>query len=245
MMPYSPKLQTASSTMPCGCDDDVRIRLAGLELVPNLTGALYVPDYAAVLVADLHFEKGSSRASRGVHLPPYDTRSSLALLKSVVGHYRPQRVICLGDSFHDAEGPMRLAPDDFANIRALADSTEVTWITGNHDPVLPRELGGRVMEEVALGAVTLRHIPEAATHSEIAGHLHPTGIVVRRGRRLRRKCFAADDKRLILPAFGAYTGGLNVCSPAFDGLFDKPKLNVWMLGRRTIHRFASTSLLAG
>ncbi len=217
-------------------------------MVPDLTGALYVPDYSALLVADLHFEKGSSRAHRGVHLPPYDTRSSLTALKTVIASYRPQRLISLGDSFHDPSAPDRLAPDDFAAIRALSDDMDVTWITGNHDPALPDKLGGKVMDEVALGAVTLRHIPEPGSAGggatdEIAGHLHPVGIVTRRGRRLRRKCFASDGSRLIMPAFGAYTGGLNVKSDAFSGLFEEAKFSAWMLGRKEIHKVPSRSLL--
>ncbi|NNE24344.1 MAG: ligase-associated DNA damage response endonuclease PdeM [Rhizobiales bacterium] len=241
MTPFSPKPQTSSSTKPCACSE--RIRLDGLEMIPDLTGALFVPDYSAVLVADLHFEKGSSRAHRGVHLPPYDTRSSLAALKTVLATYKPDRLISLGDSFHDQRAPDRLAADDLAAIRRLSDEMDVTWITGNHDPALPQTLGGAVMDEVALGAVTLRHIPQPCAQDEIAGHLHPTGIVIQRGRRLRRKCFASDGTRLIMPAFGAYTGGLNVKSAAFGGLFAAAKFSVWMLGRKAIHKVGSRSLL--
>ena len=242
-MPFSPKPQTSLSKKPCVCSDQVRITLDGLEMIPDLTGALFVPDYSAVLVADMHFEKGSSRAHRGVHLPPYDTRSSLAALKTVLATYKPQRLISLGDSFHDERAPDRLAPDDFAAIRQLSDEMEVTWITGNHDPALSPMLGGKVMDEVALGAITLRHIPELGTCGEVAGHLHPAGIVVQRGRRLRRKCFASNGSRMIMPAFGAYTGGLNVKSAAFSGLFEGLRFSAWMLGRKAIHKVGSRSLL--
>jgi DNA ligase-associated metallophosphoesterase len=243
MTPFSPKPQTSSSTTPCGCSDTQRIRLAGLDLVPDLTGALFIPDYAALLVADLHFEKGSSRAQRGVHLPPYDTRSSLRALAGVIQAYAPARLICLGDSFHDEAGPERLSEDDLAGIRALGERCDITWITGNHDPALPAALGGRVVEEVALGSLVLRHLPSDGAANEIAGHLHPSAVVVRRGRRLRRKCFAGDGNRLIMPAFGAYTGGLNVKNAAFNGLFNNGRFQVWMLGRDAIHRFPSRSLL--
>ncbi len=208
MTPSLPKPQTSSSTKPCAWSDGPRIRLDGLELIPDLSGALFVPDYSTVLAS-----------------------------------YRPQRLISLGDSFHDEAAPDRLADDDFASIRELGNETDVTWITGNHDPALPAKLGGRIVDEVALGAVSLRHIPSTAGELEISGHLHPTGIVIRRGRRLRRKCFAGDGHRLIMPAFGAYTGGLNVRSPAISGLFENAVFSVWMLGRKAIHRFGSRSLL--
>ena len=212
-------------------------------MFPDLSGAVYIPDYQALLVADLHFEKGSSRAHRGVHLPPYDTRSSLSALQSVMAAYRPQRVICLGDSFHDEAGPDRLAETDLAGVRGLSEQAEVTWITGNHDPALPAKLGGKVVAEVALGGLILRHIPEPGSAHEIAGHLHPAGIVIRRGRRLRRKCFVADGNRLVMPAFGAYAGGLNVRSEAFEGLFANGRFSAWMLGRKAIHRVQARSLL--
>ena len=243
MTPFSPKPQTSLSMKPCACSDNVQIKLAGIDMIPDLTGALYVPDYSALLVADLHFEKGSRRAHRGIHLPPYDTRSSLAALKTVIATYRPQRLISLGDSFHDTAAPDRLSADDLAAVRSLSDEMDVIWITGNHDPALPAKLGGKVMDEVALGAVTLRHIPEPGARDEIAGHLHPVGIVTRRGRRLRRKCFASDGSRMIMPAFGAYTGGLNVKSDAFAGLFEDVKFSAWMLGRKAVHKVLSRSLL--
>jgi len=210
--------------------------------VPDLTGAIYVPDYRALLVADLHFEKGTSRAARGVHLPPYDTRSTLSVLECLVACYQPVRMISLGDSFHDRHGPARLDDDDLARIIALSSRTDVIWLTGNHDPDLPGCIGGTVAGEAALGPVTLRHEPRIGAEREIAGHLHPVASVVRRGRKLTRKCFIASSSRLIMPALGAYTGGLNVWSDAYRALFADDAFNVWMLARTAIHRFAAKSL---
>jgi uncharacterized protein len=212
------------------------IRVGGLEFVADLTGALYAPDYRALLVADLHFEKGSSAARRGVHLPPYDTRSTLTALMGAVERHRPERLLALGDSFHDRAGPDRLDEADRAAIAKLGNAVEVMWITGNHDPKLPLHLGGRIAEEIALGPVMLRHRPRKLATGEIAGHLHPVAAVTRRGRSIRRKCFIGDGGRLVMPAFGAYAGGLNVLSPPFAGLFPERRFQLWVIGRQAIHR---------
>ncbi len=217
------------------------ISLVGLELLPDLTGALYVADYRTLLVADLHFEKGSSRAGRGVHLPPYDTRSTLSALRQAVARFRPERLISLGDSFHDSQGYARLDEDDRAEIGRIAGETEIIWLTGNHDPEHPDDLPGRVAAEAVLGPLVLRHTPTAGAKGEIAGHLHPVAAVVSRGRRLRRKCFVGDADRLILPAFGAYTGGLSVRAQAFAPLFRK-SFHAWLIGGRAIHAFPSSAL---
>ncbi len=209
--------------------------LEGMLAQMDVSGALYVPDYRALLVADLHFEKGSARAERGMHLPPYDTRSTLAALRSVIDRIRPERLISLGDSFHDRHAGERLDDDDRTAIKALSGMCDVYWLTGNHDPDAAGDIGGQVADEMTLGPVMLRHIPTVGETSEISGHLHPVASVVRRGRRLRRKCFACDGMRMILPAFGAYTGGLNITDRAFARLFDPDRLGVWMLGRDRVY----------
>jgi hypothetical protein len=219
------------------------IRLAGTDLVPDLTGALYMPDTRTLIAADLHFEKGSSRARQGVHLPPYDTRSTLRLLASAVARWEPERLVLLGDSFHDEEGPGRLDADDFASIGSLARATDVIWITGNHDPVIDAGLPGTVADEVWLGDLVLRHQPRAGAAGEIAGHLHPVAAVVRRGRKLRCRCFAGDGERLILPAFGAYTGGLSVLASPFAPLFPGRKFTAWLIGRSDIYCIPASALL--
>ena len=226
-----------SSTRPCGLSELMPHPVGGLEFVADLAGALYVPDIGALLVADLHFEKGSSLARHGVHLPPYDTRSTLAAVMAAVARHRPERLLALGDSFHDRAGPDRLDDADRAAIASLGDAVEMMWITGNHDRSLPASLGGRVAEEIALGPVMLRHQPRKRPTCEIAGHLHPVAAVTRRGRSLRRKCFIGDGDRLVMPAFGAYAGGLSVLSAAFEALFPERRFQVWMIGGRAIHLF--------
>ncbi len=215
------------------------IRLAGLDLVPDLSGALHVPDVRTVLVADLHLEKGTSLARRGVHLPPYDTRESLRQLASVIAALKPERLIFLGDSFHDGEARSRIDAADLATLRALSGGQETIWIAGNHDSKPPGDIGGSIASEVALGPITLRHAPQTLADGEyeIAGHLHPAAALSQRGTRIRCKCFVADDRRIVMPAFGSYTGALSVSAEAFAPLFEPGKYHVWMLGSRAVHRF--------
>ncbi|MBC8037005.1 MAG: ligase-associated DNA damage response endonuclease PdeM [Rhizobiales bacterium] len=236
-MPFSPKQQAPSSTRPWGLSRTHRIGLAGLDFIPDLSGALYAPDFKALLVADLHLEKGSSIARRRVHLPPYDTRSSLSQLLAVIAATKPERLIFLGDSFHDNEARDRIDASDLATLRAITAERRTIWITGNHDPSPPQDIGGTIMAEVMLGPVALRHEPKqlAQEEREIAGHLHPAASVDQRGRRIRCRCFIADTRRVIMPAFGSYTGALSISAQPFETLFTE--FNVWMIGARAIHRF--------
>lgn len=237
MMPFSPKPRTTSSARPCGLSRTHRISLGGLDFIPDLSGALYAPDFATLLVADLHLEKGTSLARRGVHLPPYDSRESLEQLRRVIAAAKPQRLIFLGDSFHDPAARERIDGQDLARLLSITATIPTIWITGNHDPAPPGDIGGTIAAEVALGPVSLRHEPRPLGDGmlEIAGHLHPAATVVQRGHRIRCRCFIADDRRIVMPAFGSYTGALGIGSDAFAGLFEDYK--VWMLGSRAIHRF--------
>lgn len=197
------------------------IALGGVACALDLSGALYMPEEGTLVVADLHLEKGSSLARRGSMLPPYDTRTTLLALAGVVSRYNPRRVIALGDSFHDVGGPDRLDEADADALAAMRTGRDWVWIVGNHDPSLPEALGGEVAEEVPVGGLTLRHAPRTGEDCELAGHLHPVGKVVRRGGGVRRRCFVTDGRRCVMPAFGAYAGGLNVCDPVFQPLFPK------------------------
>jgi DNA ligase-associated metallophosphoesterase len=210
-----------------------------MDFIPDLSGALFAPEFRALLVADLHLEKGTSLARRGVHLPPYDTRESLVQLKAAIGAAKPERLIFLGDSFHDGEARERIDASDLATLRAITSAVETVWITGNHDPAPPADIGGTIIEEMALGPVTLRHQAAAlqAGEAEISGHLHPAAAVHARGRRIRCRCFIGDERRLIMPAFGSYTGALSVRSRPFEVLFTE--FNVWMIGEKAIHRFSA------
>lgn len=219
------------------------IEFADLTLLPDPTGALYVADYNVLLVADLHFEKGSSLARFGMIIPPYDTRSTLQQLEAAVMRYQPDTLIFLGDSFHDPKGPERLENADRARIETLAQQTGLIWISGNHDPLLGDDLPGDKADEISLGALELRHEPSLNSRNEICGHLHPAASITQRGRRLRRRCFAGNQERLFLPAFGAYTGGLNVTSAAFQPYWRNEDFYVWMVSKTGIHRFPSRKLL--
>ena len=239
MMPFSPKLLAPSSTRPWGLSKEHRITLNGLNLIPDLSGALYVPDFKSLLIADLHLEKASNMAKRGVHLPPYDTRASLIQLEAVISQSRPEQLIFLGDSFHDDGARERIAEVDLARLRSISESAATVWITGNHDTHPPTDIGGRIADEVVLGGITLRHEPKllGPEEFEIAGHLHPGSAVSQRGRHIHCKCFVADGSRLIMPAFGSFTGALSISAAPFKNLFIKKDFHVWMLGDRAIYKF--------
>ena len=195
------------------------VGVAGVILEAFAEGALWWGDERMLVVADLHFEKGSSFARRGQLLPPYDTAETLLRLSRLIGRLDPKIVVALGDSFHDNDGPARLSPCDRAAIAALQSGRDWVWIAGNHDPAATG-LAGAHLDVLAIGGLTFRHQPTMGPVSgELAGHLHPSARVAGRGKSVRRRCFVGDGSRVVLPAFGAYAGGLNVLDKAFTGLF--------------------------
>ncbi len=219
---------------------DIRIHLCGAFLTPTCEGALWWPDQATLIVSDLHLEKGSSFAARGQMLPPYDTGATLAIVEAAAAAYRPRRIISLGDSFHDMAAADRLAPGDADRLRALTGAVDWLWVEGNHDPDPPTHLGGRTCREARIGPLVFRHEPTGAA-GEVAGHLHPCAKVRRRNRSVRRRCFITDGERLIMPALGAFTGGLNVCDAAFSAVFTGEPI-VFALGRERVHPIAAGAL---
>lgn len=221
-----------------------RISLCGDIFTADPSGALYWSDQDTLVVADLHLEKGSAAARRGSLLPPYDTVATLERLGVVIERLDPRRVIALGDSFHDVGGPARLSGRDAQSLSALQEGREWYWITGNHDPEIPQSVGGRACPSVTLGNLRFRHEPiEGPASHEIAGHLHPAARLTRRGATVRRKCFISNGDRLVLPAFGAYAGGLNVMSDAFAPLFGRDEFLVWMLGQDGVFPVSRKQLL--
>ncbi len=177
-------------------------------------GALFWPARRALLVADLHFEKASWFAKGGQMLPPYDTLATLADLADLARATDAAEIWCLGDSFHDSEGVARLPAPARAALTALSATTRWTWIVGNHDPVLANACGGHVVDEAEVDGVVLRHEADPAeARPELSGHFHPKLRISRRGRTVSRRCFVATDRKLILPAFGALTGGLDANHP--------------------------------
>ena len=213
----------------------LRMALSGAEVAFRASGALWIEAERALVVADLHLEKGSAYAARGQLLPPYDTREALDRVAAEVRAARPRVVIMLGDAFHDRRAGERLSAQDFAAIAALAESRTLVWVTGNHDPEPPRGLPGEAAEQLELAGLILRHEPMAGpAPREASGHLHPCARVAAGGRSVRRRCFVTDGERVILPAFGAYAGGLNIRDEAFAGLFARPPLAI-ALGSRRAH----------
>ncbi len=218
------------------------IVLAGVPLLADSSGALYWPEQGLLAVADLHLEKGSSFAARGQLFPPYDTAATLTRLGRLIAHYAPRVVVTVGDSFHDGGGPQRLVQADRDNLRGLQRGRDWIWIAGNHDPEPASNIGGRFHEAFTIGALTFRHVA-TGTAGEVSGHLHPVARVVHRGRAVSRRCYAADANRMVMPAFGAYTGGLNVRDAAFVDLFDTLKFTAHMLGEGRLYPFAAKRCL--
>jgi DNA ligase-associated metallophosphoesterase len=201
----------------------------------RVSGALWLEAVQALVVADLHLEKGSAYAAHGQLLPPYDTRDALMRLQSEAEVLSPRMIVMLGDAFHDRAAEDRLSIEDAQRLHALARGRTLVWVVGNHDPAPPARLPGEAAEMLELSGLVLRHEPAAGpVLGELAGHLHPCARITAGGRSVRRRCFVTDGQRVILPAFGAYAGGLNIRDPAFEGLFARPPLAV-ALGPRRAH----------
>ena len=231
---------------PCG---SLWLEIAGARCALTCAGALWLPASRTLVAADLHLEKGSAYAARGSLLPPYDTRATLDRLEAEVERRAPATLVLLGDSFHDPRAVARLDPADAQRLAALAHGRTLVWAEGNHDT---REgetalgaLPGEVADEVEVEGLILRHIPAAGVQAgEVAGHLHPAARVAAAGRAVRRRCFLTDGLRLILPAFGAYAGGLNALDPAFAGLFARAPIAA-ALGDDRVRALPFSALLPG
>ena len=213
------------------------IRLAGHEMVADVSGALHLPRERALIVADLHLEKSSSFARRGMLLPPYDTSLTLARLAGVIARLSPRVIVALGDSFHDRAAHERLRAHDRAARAAMMAGRDWVWVAGNHDPGAPAGLGGDAMDELSLGALTLRHEPtRGPAAGEVAGHLHPAARVRAQGGSARARCFVTCGSRLVMPAFGALAGGLDLDHPAFAPVFSTRPVVAHVLGRDRVWR---------
>ncbi|WP_143348396.1 ligase-associated DNA damage response endonuclease PdeM [Ensifer adhaerens] len=217
----------------------------GVTAICDPLGSLYLPETGTLVVSDLHLEKGSAFARRGMLLPPYDTLATLRVLEAAITRHDPKLVISLGDNFHDRVGSA-VMPDAFRHmIAAMAHGREWVWINGNHDPDGAFGLPGASMDELRHAGLIFRHEPKRGEAiGEIAGHLHPAATVVRRERAVRRACFATDGTRMLMPAFGVTTGGLDLRHRAMTGLFDRSKLVAHMLGRDRIYSVRFANLIA-
>lgn len=222
----------AGPLSPSACAE---IHLGGESGICDPLGALYLPASRVLVVSDLHLEKGAAFARRGQMVPPYDTLATLRLLEIVIARHDPRVVISLGDNFHDRRGS-ELMPAVFRGmIEALARGREWIWINGNHDPDGTTGLPGQSVDELFLGKLIFRHEPKPGISAgEVAGHLHPSATVVRREKAVRRPCFATDGQRLLMPAFGVLTGGLDLSHKAFHSLFDRQALIAHLLGKERV-----------
>jgi len=216
------------------------VEIAGELFELHAAGALYWPKQKLLAIADLHLEKASSFAGRGVFLPPYDTAATLGRLAEIISFYDPQMIVALGDSFHDEKACQRLGAADWQTLGSLQKGREWIWIAGNHDPAQPEGLSGASLPHLSFGAIHFRHLPlKGQGDGEIAGHLHPVARIAGRAGSLRRRCFISNGQRCVMPAFGAFTGGLNVRHEAFLPLFQDALVTeeslVHVLGRNKVY----------
>jgi DNA ligase-associated metallophosphoesterase len=222
----------------------LQFELAGEPVEALADGALWAPRARALIVSDLHLEKGAAYARRGQMLPPYDTRATLQRLAQSMEKMAPETVVSLGDSFHEADSADRLDPSDREHLKALARMCKWVWILGNHDPAIPDDLDGLRAETIQIGPLILRHEPQTEGGAgEVAGHLHPCAKIAGRGRAIRARCFISDGARLVMPSCGAFTGGLNVCDVAFARLFTRG-FHVALLAQGGLHPAPRARLIA-
>jgi len=192
----------------------VPLSFAGETFAAFPEGALYWPAERTLLLADLHLEKASWFAKSGQFLPPYDSEATLAAVTALVDRCDPLRLLCLGDSFHDPAGCERLGEDARAMLIALTARLDWVWIVGNHDPGFADLCGGSLADELEVRGIQLRHAAERNDpRSEISGHFHPKLRLNLKGRQVSRRCFVATAAKLIMPAFGSLTGGLDAAHP--------------------------------
>ncbi|WP_031554421.1 ligase-associated DNA damage response endonuclease PdeM [Parvularcula oceani] len=217
------------------------LRLAGRPVVLDCSGAMWLPEERLLVVSDLHFEKGSSYAAKGIPLPPYDTRATLDALERLVRLCRPNRILSLGDAFHDPQAEERMDEADAQRLDALCSAADWIWILGNHDPLPPKRFGGAVHQAAEVAGLAFVHEPGETDDWQVAGHLHPCAIAAKGGRGVRKSCFVTDGERLVMPAFGAFTGGLNVLDTAFAPHFGAGYA-VFMLGETRVYQVPVASL---
>lgn len=224
-------------------ESTARVSFAGemLELHPE--GVAIFPERGLMVVADLHLEKSASYAARGQMLPPYETLETLRRLARLVNTSRPKQLVLLGDSFHSAvetigeDGPAR------GVIEAIATDTELIWVAGNHDPVPPLRLPGNWVAEVVLGECILRHAPVEDGRNEIVGHLHPAARLATRAGGQRRRCFALSNRRLLMPAFGALTGMVDLSEPSIRRFVSLRDTRVFLMCRQGLAEVPASACL--
>lgn len=219
------------------------LSVCGKSFIADMSGALYWPGQGMLIVADMHLGKGSFHATRGQMLPPYDTRDTLLRLARVLDVYQAETVVVLGDSFHDPAAFERMDDEDRQILELIQEGRRWIWITGNHDPQIAPAAGGERAGIMHISGLSFQHEPGAGqTTHEIAGHMHPAARLSLYGYILRRPCFIGNRRRLIIPAFGSYAGGLNVLDPAFSAMFGNDGFSIWMLGEEGLYPVATRQL---
>ncbi len=208
----------------------IEIRFANERLLLDAAKAVWMPLRRMLIVSDLHFEKGSYLTRYGGHmLPKLDTHDTLQRLKAVIERYQPERVVSLGDSFHDCAATKRMNQEDMQLLHGLCEAVPSwQWVFGNHDPELPCDLPGERVHQLQLEGLLLSHEPENSRLPQIIGHYHPKFSLNRAGHKLSGPCFCVSDRMLIMPSFGSYTGGLNVQDQAIQSLFEQTDVRYYM-----------------
>lgn len=220
------------------------ILVCGNSFTADPSGALYWEAQKTLVVSNLRLGKGPAKPAKDRFLPPYDSRSALRRLAAVMDRYDPDRVIALGDSFHDQATARAIPRSDRNKLSILRQGREWYWVTEIFGPDKPDWLGGVVCPALTLDGMKFRHGPSMDTASrEIAGGLHPAARLTREGRNVRRKCFITDGARMVVPAFGVYEGGQNVLEKPFADLFKSGDFHVWILGRKQVYAVAKNLLL--
>jgi DNA ligase-associated metallophosphoesterase len=213
------------------------VHIAGERLMLDPMGALFWPAMRLLAVSDLHLEKGSSFARKGMLLPPWDTHVTLDRLTLLLRRWSPATIVALGDSFHDADGSGRLPATELNRLNAMTQAHRFVWVQGNHDPAPPAGVGGEWVTAFDAQPIVFRHeARDPADAGEVVGHHHPKAQVQARSGTVSRPCFVSDGRRLMMPAFGAYTGGLDVTDGAIKRLFPRGG-RVFLLGKDRLFSF--------
>ncbi len=217
------------------------IHIGTSRLMLDPAGAIFWPQQSILAVADLHFEKATHYAEKGQLLPPWDTGLTLDRLAPIIRRYAPKTLLALGDSFHDPRAAGRITQVDAKKLAQIAETIDLIWVLGNHDPTPPEGLPGRALDEYQREHITFRHHPVQGSGHEVFGHFHPRATIPARGGSLTRPCFMADNRRVLLPAFGAFTGGLDVRNHAIAGLFPRGA-RAFLLGKERLYSFTLAQL---
>ena len=209
------------------------IHLADQTFTACPSGCLFWPTQKTLIVSDLHFEKGSSFATKGIFLPPHDTTATIEKLANACNTFTPETILFLGDVFHDTSSLKRMQPENRATLQSILDQHKIIWVEGNHDSGHAPE-GITCHEHYQIDTITFTHIATDSHDPEISGHYHPSVKFKHKGQKVRRPCFITDPNKIILPSFGALTGGLDITDPVYTGIIGND-FDIYALGHKNVH----------